>query len=83
MAFNIKDEATVERARRIAARTGETMGEAIATAVAEREARLADDRTERRARIMKLLDRCGERLKDKPSIDHDALLYDPATGLPR
>jgi antitoxin VapB len=83
MAFNIKDEATVERARRIAARTGETMSEAIATAVAERDQRLSDDRDERRARVMKLIERCGERLAGRPPIDHDALLYDPKTGLPR
>lgn len=83
MAFNIKDEQTVERARRIAARTGESITEAIATAVAEREARLTEDHAGRRDRILQLLDRCGARLKDVQRIDHDALLYDPETGLPR
>ena len=83
MAFNIKDEAIVEQARRLAARTGESMTEAIGRAIAERSERLADDRAERRARVMKLLDRCGERLAGLPPVDHAALLYDPQTGLPR
>lgn len=83
MAFNIKDEAVVAEARRLAASTGESMTEAIGRAITERSARLVDDRAERRARVMMLLDRCGALLKDQPSIDHDALLYDPETGLPR
>jgi antitoxin VapB len=82
MAFNIKDEATVERARRIAARTGETMSEAIATAVAEREARLEREDDARRDRVMRIIERCAAHgAADIP--DHGEFLYDSETGLPR
>lgn len=83
MAFNIKDEAIVEQARQLASRTGESMTEAIGRAIAERSERISDDREIRRAQVMRLLDRCAERLKDKPLIDHDELLYDADTGLPK
>ena len=83
MAFNIKDEQVVEEVRRLAARTGESMTEAIARSVRERTERLGDERAARRARVMRLIEQGREILGDEPLPDHGELLYDPETGLPR
>lgn len=82
MAFNIKDEATVDRARRIASRTGETISDAIATALAEREARLERQDEARLERVRRLIARCAAH--GAAAIpDHGEFLYDHETGLPR
>jgi antitoxin VapB len=83
MAFNIKNEATVERARVIAERTGLSMAAVIDEAVAEHARRVEATDEERIARILKRANRIAARLSPEVlAIDHGELLYDDR-GLPK
>jgi hypothetical protein len=79
------DAALAEAAERLASITGEEPGAAIAIAVAERIARLENDRQQRIERLRRLGLHCAENLTGPPitSADIDTYLYDPHTGLPR
>lgn len=80
MALNIKDESVHESVRRIAAITGESQVQAVATAVRERLARLEKD--ELAARLLAIGHRSARRMStDASALDHGALLYDDM-GLP-
>lgn len=85
MAFNIKDERIVERARFIADRTGESITDAIGTAIEERARRLERDDERRRARVMRLIAESAEmiRASGREIPDIDEYLYDSETGLPK
>lgn len=80
MAMNIKSEEAHRLAAEIAAISGTTLTEAVLIALREQRARL--DEGERRRAFRALRHRMAERLRGLPS-DHDVLLYDPETGLPR
>jgi hypothetical protein len=83
MAFNIKNEDTIQRARAIAAQTGESIAAVFDRAVAERAHRLGNDRDVRLARALRHADRCAARLSPATkAIDIDELLYDER-GLPK
>ncbi len=81
MALSIKDPATDRVAREVAALTGETMTEAIRTALEERLARL---RRRRSAATLAFLDGVVERGRARPILDarpEDELLgYDEHGG---
>jgi antitoxin VapB len=80
MALNIKDDAVHAAVKRIAAITGESQAQAVATAVGERLARLEKD--ELAARLLTIGRRSASRLRTRDDIvDHGALLYDDR-GLP-
>jgi antitoxin VapB len=83
MALSIKDPETDELARRLAQHTGETLTEAVKTALRERlerELRRGDGLAERLLEIGK---RCAATLEPPyDSADHAELLYDER-GLPR
>ncbi len=80
MALNIKDEAVHEAVKRIAAITGESQAQAVATAVRERLAKLEKD--DLAARVLALGRKTASRLRTDAELDHGALLYDDR-GLPR
>ncbi len=81
MALNIKDEAVHEVVKRIAAITGESQAQAVATAVNERLAKLEKD--ELAGRLIAIGRRTADRMGPEPTRpDHGALLYDDR-GLPR
>lgn len=84
MSLNIKNEETHKLAQQLAKITGESLTEAVTTAVRERLERVRGKRkgplSERLLRIGK---DCAAHFKEPfRSIDHDALLYDEK-GLPR
>jgi antitoxin VapB len=80
--LNIKNPEATRLIRELAEATGESMTQALTTAVRERldrvQAQAAQD--EVGAIVDELRSRLPERYLDQ---DFDALLYDPATGLPR
>ncbi len=79
MALNIKNHATEQAVRTLAALTGESQVEAIRIAVEERVARISAD--DRRARLARRLARAQQVYRETGgAIDEDAL-YD-ARGLP-
>lgn len=80
--LNIKDQEAHALATRLAELTGESITEAVTTALRERLARLAE--TDSLAAELLTLGRdCAARLKEPwRSADHAALLYDEH-GLPR
>lgn len=85
MSLNIKSEDAHRLARELAARTGESMTKAVVIALRERLERLKQGPTEDRVqRILTIARDCAAHLSEEVrSIDHDALLYDEKTGLPR
>ncbi len=85
MALSLKDEETDRLAGEVAALTGETLTEAIRTALAERLARerLRRDETARLADRLEQLGRACAALPDHDTRDPDAILGYDATGLCR
>lgn len=80
MALNIKDPATHEAVKQLAAITGESQAQAVTTAVQERLARLRRD--DLQARLLGIGQRAAARMSPETKrIDHGALLYDDR-GLP-
>lgn len=81
MAFNIKNEATHQLAREVAAITGESMTQAVETALRERKARLS-----RYGLADRLREIAQDAAKHIPSgissADAEKLLYDER-GLPK
>jgi len=82
VALNIKNEETVAAARELAALTGESITQAIDTAVRERLESLHVDESSRRARLEALLVDMQEAWGPHDGSDPTAFLYDPETGLP-
>lgn len=82
VALNIKNEDTVGAARELAALTGESITQAIDTAVRERLKSLRVDESSRRARLETLLADMQEAWGPHDGGDPTAFLYDPETGLP-
>jgi hypothetical protein len=83
VAFNIKNEATIQRAREIAAQTGESIAAVFDLAVAERARRLERADEARIQRILRRANRCAARMSSEAkAIDVDELLYDER-GLPK
>ena len=84
MALNIKDPRTDGLARRLAATTGETLTQAIASALEERLARVghADPRERKRAELARIAERAAMLpvLDDRSS---DEILDYDEHGLPR
>ena len=80
MALNVKDPATHEAVKQIAALTGESQAQAVTIAVRERLARLQSENLQ--ARLLDIGRRAALRMTDETKrIDHGALLYDEQ-GLP-
>lgn len=80
MALNIKDPATHEAVKQLAAITGESQAQAVTTAVQERLARLQRD--DLQARLLAIGRRAASRMSPETKrLDHAALLYDEQ-GLP-
>lgn len=83
MPISIRDPETDRLARQVAKLTGETITEAIGTALRERLAREQASRGERVARLLAIGERCARHLPEPfSSADHGELLYD-GHGLPR
>lgn len=85
MALNIRDPETHRLAREVAQATGETMTEAVKTALRERLARVRKvDEAERKRRVNALLElgrRFGELPVEDPRPVDEILAYDE-NGLP-
>jgi antitoxin VapB len=84
MALNIKNPETHKLAEELARRTGESMTEAVTTAVRERLERVRHTQRGTRAeRLHRIARECAAHWKEPfKSIDHGELLYDDE-GLPR
>ena len=84
MSLNIKNKETHTLAQQLAKVTGESLTEAVTTAVRERLERLRRKRGDELSdRLIRIGKDCAAHLKEPfHSIDHDTLLYDK-TGLPR
>ncbi len=86
-ALNIKNDETYALARELADATGESLTEAVTTAVRERLERLQlrDDADEERGRAGWAIaqDVAARWGPYDPDVDPTALLYDEETGLPR
>lgn len=80
MALNIKDAAVHEVVKRIAAMTGESQAQAVATAVYERFAKL--EKEDLAARLLAIGAKTASRISADAELNHGALLYDDR-GLPR
>lgn len=87
MALNIRDQETHRLARAVAEATGETMTEAVKTALRERLARIGQvDEAERRRRRFDALMEHGRRFRALPVVDprpFDEILGYDADGVPR
>lgn len=87
--LNIKDEALIAEAKELAALLGTSTTAALREAVHERLLREKAGRESERKRrydaIMAIAERTAPLFRDVPDeeLDHDKLLYDPETGLPR
>lgn len=80
MALNIKDPSVHEAVKRIAALTGESQAQAVATAVNERLARLQQD--DLAARLLAIGHKTARRMTPATrQLDHAEMLYDDQ-GLP-
>ncbi|HEU0074037.1 MAG TPA: type II toxin-antitoxin system VapB family antitoxin [Dehalococcoidia bacterium] len=84
MSLNIKDERAHRLARELANLTGESMTEAVTTALQERLERLQPAQDDDLVELILAIGRdCAAHLKEPyKSIDHAELLYDER-GLPR
>ena len=83
MALNIKDPATEELARELAALTGEKITHAVKTALQDRlraESRRLETAA-RRARARRVVERVNTKASERPSSDHGELYDDD--GLPK
>jgi antitoxin VapB len=83
MALNIKDPATEELARELAALTGEKITHAVKTALQDRlraESRRLETAA-RRARARRVVERVNKKASERPSSDHGELYDDD--GLPK
>jgi antitoxin VapB len=87
MALNIKNRETERLAHDLAKLTGETLTGTVTTALRERlerepvaRRRQVDDVS---ARIAALQAKVKAIVSDEPAPDHDGLLYDHETGLPK
>jgi antitoxin VapB len=85
MSLNIKSDEAHQLARQLSAITGESMTKAVVVALRERLDRLQREPSEDRVqRILAIARDCAAHLSEEQrSLDHDALLYDEKTGLPR
>ena len=86
MALSVRDPETDRLARELAALTGETMTEAIRTALAERLARTRRRREDERERLLDDVRAIQERVARLPVLDprpSDEILGYDADGLPR
>jgi antitoxin VapB len=83
--LNLKSDEAYRLARELSKRTGESMTKAVVIAMRERLERLEQEPAENRVqRILAIARDCAAHLSEEArSIDHDALLYDERTGLPR
>lgn len=86
MSLNIKNPTAHTLARRLATLTGETLTEAVTTALSERLERIENVSAieDERFRKLKALVKDSRRLWREPylSVDHGELLYDE-TGMPK
>jgi len=83
MGLNIKNEETHRLAQELAQLTGESMTEAVTTAVRERLERVRREQGVGLAdRLLAIGKDCASRLKKTRTLDHGELLYDER-GLPR
>ena len=84
VALNIKNPEAHQLAEELARRTGETMTEAVTTAVRERLERVRRSQRETRVeRLQRIAKDCASRWKEPfKSMEHGDLLYDEK-GLPR
>ena len=84
MALNIKNPETYRLAQELARQTGESMTDAVTTAVRERLERVRHaQRGTRLERLQRIIDDLAPRFKEPfKSIDHGELLYDEE-GLPK
>lgn len=86
MSLNIKNDETYALIRQLARRTGESLTQAVTTAVRERLERLGSEDGAVRSRAEDLLaigrDTAPRLTKHTRSVDHGELLYDKH-GLPR
>jgi antitoxin VapB len=82
MSLNIKNPETTKLIRELADATGESLTEAVTTAVRERLQRVRTDFD-----VDEVLEWVGKVTEDLPpdffDIDHDELLYDDELGLPK
>lgn len=83
VALNIKNEQTVDAARRLAALTGESLTQAIDVAVRERLERMETDAAQTSSRLEEVIRRMQDAWGPHDGSDPTAFLYDDATGLPR
>jgi antitoxin VapB len=83
--LNLKSDEAYRLARELSERTAESMTKAVVVAMRERLERLERGSTEDRVqRILAIGRDCAAHLGEAyRSVDHDALLYDEKTGLPR
>jgi antitoxin VapB len=79
--MNIKNAEVVELAHEVAGLTGESLTQALLTALKDRKRSLTKD--QRMARIRALIEESGKLWTDEErNIDHTAFLYDEM-GLPK
>jgi antitoxin VapB len=83
--LNLKSDEAYRLARELSDETGESMTKAVVIALRERLERLKRGSAEERVqRVLAIARDCAAHLsKEAGYIDHDALLYDEKTGLPR
>ena len=83
MSLNIKSEETYRLARELAELTGESLTATVTTSLADRLARIRQDRRDVAGRLLAIARKTAPLLKDLPSsTDIGDLLYDER-GLPR
>jgi antitoxin VapB len=83
MAFNIKNEETIQIAREIAERTGESIAAVFDGAVRDRRKRMEDEREAKVQRILRLTSEMRARMSPETlALDHGELLYDEK-GMPK
>lgn len=82
VALNIKNEQTVDAARRLAALTGESLTQAIDVAVRERLARMEQGSMSDRLSALEELSGRTSALWPADGTDPTEYLYDAETGLP-
>lgn len=85
MSLNIKSDEAHRLARQVANATGESMTKAVVVALRERLERLQrGSESEFVERLLAIGRDCAAHLTEEArALDHDALLYDEKTGLPR
>lgn len=86
MTLNIRDPEVHELAREVAHATGETMTQAVKTALRERLTRVRDDRERERQRRLEAIEDFVRRFQALPVLDPrtpDEILDYDENGLPR